>query len=98
MSEQPMREASSISSSVDVAVDPATAFKVFTEEVNCWWLQGPINFHDSTRAYEMRIEPKTGAAVYSRFTTWIPATDSSWRPSPNGSPVCASPGKALSTT
>jgi len=58
MSEQPMSEPDSISSSVDVAVDPATAFKVFTEEVNCWWLQGPINFHDSTRAYEMRIEPR----------------------------------------
>ena len=63
MSEQPMSEPNSISSSVDVAVDPATAFKVFTEEVNCWWLQGPINFHDSTRAYEMRIEPRLGGRV-----------------------------------
>ena len=45
----------SISSSVDVAVDAATAFKVFTEEINCWWLQGPINFHDGTQAYEKRI-------------------------------------------
>jgi hypothetical protein len=63
MSENPMSEPNSISSSVDVAVDPATAFKVFTEEVNCWWLQGPINFHDSTRAYEMLIEPRLGGRV-----------------------------------
>jgi len=63
MSEQPMTETNSISSTVDVAVDPATAFKVFIEEVHCWWLQGPINFHDSTRAYEMRIEPRLGGRV-----------------------------------
>ncbi len=63
MSEQTMSEPNSMSSTVDVAVDPATAFKVFTEEVNCWWLQGPINFHDATRAVEMRIEPKLGGRV-----------------------------------
>ena len=92
MSEQPMSELNSISSSVDVAVDPATAFKVFTEEVNCWWLQGPINFHDSTRAYEMRIEPRLGGRVLEVYdldtcdglelatiTQWEPGARLAWK-------------------
>ena len=92
MSEQPMSEPNSISSSVDVAVDPATAFKVFTEEVNCWWLQGPINFHDSTRAYEMRIEPRLGGRVLEVYdldtcdglelatiTQWEPGARLAWK-------------------
>ena len=86
-----MSESNSISSSVDVAADPATAFKVFTEEVNCWWLQGPINFHDGTRTYEMRIEPKLGGRVYEVhdleraegyelgiITVWEPASRLAW--------------------
>jgi uncharacterized glyoxalase superfamily protein PhnB len=81
----------SISSSVDVATDPATAFKVFTEEMNCWWRQGPINFHDSSRAYENRIEPEVGGRlmeVYDResgdglelgrVTAWQPGVMLSW--------------------
>jgi uncharacterized glyoxalase superfamily protein PhnB len=54
---------SSTSSSVEVAVDPDTAFTVFTEEVGCWWLQGPINFFDSTRAYGVAIEPGVGGRL-----------------------------------
>ncbi len=92
MSEQSMSEPNAISSSVDVAVDPATAFKVFTEEVNCWWLQGPINFHDSTRAYEMRIEPRLGGRVLEVYdldtcdglelatiTQWEPGARLAWK-------------------
>ncbi len=44
-----MRDPNSISSSVDVLVDPATAFKVFTEEVNCWWLQDVFGFFPASR-------------------------------------------------
>ena len=38
---------SSVSSSVEVSIDPLTAFTVFTEEIAYWWVQGPINFYDS---------------------------------------------------
>ena len=92
MSQQPVSDPNSISSSVDVAVDPATAFKIFTEEVNCWWLQGPINFHDSTRAYEMRIEPRLGGRVLEVYdlntgdglelgtiTEWEPGARFAWK-------------------
>ena len=39
-----MTQALSVSSEVEVAVDPATAFRAFTEEMDLWWLRGPINF------------------------------------------------------
>ena len=47
-------------STIDVAVEPATAFAVFTDEIDCWWQQGAINFHDTTRTWEKRIEPGVG--------------------------------------
>jgi hypothetical protein len=42
---------------VDVAVDPSTAFTAFTDEIDCWWVRGPVNFFDAARAVAMRIEP-----------------------------------------
>jgi len=39
--------ARSVSSQVEVGVDPATAFSAFTEEMNLWWVRGPINFYDA---------------------------------------------------
>jgi uncharacterized glyoxalase superfamily protein PhnB len=81
----------SITSSVEVAVDPDTAFKVFTEELACWWRQGPINFFDSTRAFGMRLEPGVGGRlleVYddargeglelARITVWEPGARLAW--------------------
>ena len=32
-----------VSSEVEVAVDPDTAFAAFTEELDLWWVRGPIN-------------------------------------------------------
>ena len=31
----------------EVSADPATAFKVFTEEYDQWWGNGPIDAHES---------------------------------------------------
>ena len=31
-----------VSSEVEVAVDPDTAFAAFTEELDLWWVRGPI--------------------------------------------------------
>jgi hypothetical protein len=49
--------------SVEVAVDPLTAFKAFTEEIGQWWVPGPVNFRDSARAVTNRIEPGVGGRV-----------------------------------
>ena len=38
-----MTEDQTVSSEVEVAVDPDTAFAAFTEELDLWWVRGPIN-------------------------------------------------------
>ena len=45
---------------VDVSVDPDIAFRIFTEEIDLWWVRGPANFYDGARARGMRIEPGVG--------------------------------------
>jgi uncharacterized glyoxalase superfamily protein PhnB len=87
-----MTSSRSVTSSVAVALDPATAFSVFTEELDCWWVQGPINFYDSSRAYGMRIEPGVGGRIVevyddvtgdglelARITVWEPGRRLSWQ-------------------
>lgn len=59
-----MSEVQSVSSEVDVSVDPATAFQVFTEELDLWWVRGPINFwSDAHRVIEVRCEPGVGGRI-----------------------------------
>ncbi|HET7855440.1 MAG TPA: VOC family protein [Gaiellaceae bacterium] len=53
----------SASASVDVKVEPLAAFTAFTDEIDSWWVRGPINFFDSGRAVGMRIEPGVGGRV-----------------------------------
>ncbi len=86
--------ARTVSSQVTVPVDPATAFRVFTEEINLWWLRGPVNFYDASRAVAMRCEPGVGGRlleVYDdeagdvlelgRITSWQPGTLVGWQSS-----------------
>lgn len=71
--------------SVEVAVDPHTAFAIFTDEIGRWWRPGPINWNDASRAVGIRIEPGVGGRwleVYDqdtgegfecgRITAWAP--------------------------
>jgi hypothetical protein len=53
----------SASASVEVATDPAKAFRIFTDEIDLWWVRGPINFFDAARAIGMKIEPGVGGRV-----------------------------------
>lgn len=75
----------SVAASVEVAVDPLTAFTIFTEEIDLWWVRGPINFWDAGRAIAQRIEPGVGgrflevyddatgdALELGRITVWEP--------------------------
>lgn len=70
---------------VEVAVDPTTAFEIFTEEIGRWWRPGPINWNYSDRAVGMRIEPGVGGRwievhdeatgegfEHGRVTVWEP--------------------------
>jgi uncharacterized glyoxalase superfamily protein PhnB len=80
--------------SVSVAVDPATAFTAFTEELDLWWVRGPVNYFDSARAVGMRCEPGLGGRlieVYDertgegrelgRITAWEPGRRLAWQSS-----------------
>jgi uncharacterized glyoxalase superfamily protein PhnB len=77
---------------VTVGVDPRTAFSIFTDEIDLWWVRGPINFHDAARAIGMRCEPGVGgrllelysadasdALVLGRITTWQPGELLTWQ-------------------
>ena len=83
---------SSVSSSVEVPIDPLTAFTVFTEEIASWWVQGPINFYDSSRAFGIRIDPGVGGRVIevydqesgdglelARISVWEPGSHLAWQ-------------------
>jgi uncharacterized glyoxalase superfamily protein PhnB len=81
-------------SEVEVGLDPATAFAVFTEELDYWWLRGPINNWDSARVRAMRCEPGLGGRLLeiydetgddvlelARITAWEPGERLGWRSS-----------------
>src|SRR5438093_10241867 len=81
-------------SSVEVRLDPRTAFAVFTDEIDYWWLRGPISNWDSARVREMRCEPGVGGRLLeiydeeagdmlelARITTWEPGERLAWQSS-----------------
>lgn len=85
---------SSTTASVWVAVDPGTAFTAFTDELDLWWVRGPINYFDAARAVGMRCEPGVGGRlieVYDtatgegkelgRITIWEPSGHLAWKSS-----------------
>jgi uncharacterized glyoxalase superfamily protein PhnB len=84
----------SATASVKVSVDPSSAFTAFTDEIDSWWVRGPINFFDSARAVAMRIEPGVGGRVLEvyddergealelgRITVWEPGAQLAYRSS-----------------
>ena len=82
----------SASATVDVDADAMTAFEAFTDEIDAWWVRGPINFFDSGRAVGMRIERGVGGRVLEvyddarddvlelgRITAWEPGERLTYR-------------------
>jgi uncharacterized glyoxalase superfamily protein PhnB len=77
-----------MSAEIDVDTDPATAFKVFTEEYDQWWGNGPIDAYESWRLVERRIEPGVGGRVLEDYgdeervlgtiTVWEPGARLAW--------------------
>jgi hypothetical protein len=53
----------SVRVSIYVGVDPATAFEVFTGEIDAWYRRGPHNFFDPVRAIAIRLEPRVGGRL-----------------------------------
>lgn len=81
----------SATAEVQVPVDPARAFEAFTDEIDSWWVRGPINFFDAARAVEMRIEQGVGGRVLEvyqddvlelgQITAWEPGSQLAYRSS-----------------
>lgn len=84
----------SVSSQVDVPTDPATAFTAFTEELDLWWVRGPINHWAAGRVLALRCEPGVGgrllevyddatgdALELARITAWEPGRRLAWHSS-----------------
>ena len=78
-------------STIDVAVDPMTAFAAFTGEIDQWWGNGPIDAWDSSRCIGRRFEPEVGgrllevyeddALELGRVTVWEPGARVCWQSS-----------------
>jgi len=74
--------------SVEVGLDPMTAFAVFTEEMDQWWGNGPIDSWDFSRTVARRVEPGVGGRVLelydddvlelARVTVWEPGRRLTW--------------------
>src|SRR5258707_13346431 len=58
-----MNSPESVSSAVTVSVSPQSAFIAFTDEMDLWWVRGPINFYDSARAVKMICEASVGGRI-----------------------------------
>lgn len=48
---------------VEVAVDPETAFAAFTEEIGEWYRSGRYSWNDPARAIGIRFEPGVGGRL-----------------------------------
>jgi uncharacterized glyoxalase superfamily protein PhnB len=76
---------------VDVDVEPDTAFEVFAGEIDQWWGNGPIDAWSFTRTVARRIEPGVGGRVLevyeddvlelARVTRWEPGRRLTWESS-----------------
>lgn len=55
-----MSAPASVRLSITVAVDPDTAFDVFTAEIDTWYQRGPHSFADPARAVGIRFDPFVG--------------------------------------
>ena len=92
MTEHAATQPTAVSSEVEVATDPATAFHAFTEEMDLWWMRGPINFwSEAHRVVAVRCEPGVGGRIVevldrsdgdvlvrATITTWEPPTRLGW--------------------
>ncbi len=81
-----------VSSEIEVAVGPDVAFTAFTDEMDLWWVRGPINFSDAGRVVEVRCEPGVGGRIgevlddrasgpmreKARITVWEPGVRLCW--------------------
>jgi uncharacterized protein YndB with AHSA1/START domain len=54
--------------SVLVKVEPAEAFRIFTEEIDCWW-RGGLKYRIGRKRSVVHLEPKLGGRLFESFET-----------------------------
>ncbi len=82
-----MSPTDSVTRVVEVRVDPATAFRVFTEEIDSWFVRGPYSWNNPKKALAIRFEPGVGGRwievwdresgegyTQGRITAWEPGS------------------------
>jgi hypothetical protein len=87
-----LKRPDAVSVSIDVDIDPQSAFRIFVEEIDSWWERGPHNFYNSKRAVAMRFETGVGGRyleIYDdakgdvleigRITLWEPGRRLVWK-------------------
>ena len=82
----------SIVRTVEVAVDPLTAFEVFTDDIGDWYQSGPHSWNDPERAVGIRFEPGVGGRW---LEVWDEATGEGYE---LGRVLAWEPGKRLVVT
>ncbi|MFD1544054.1 SRPBCC domain-containing protein [Nonomuraea guangzhouensis] len=76
----------SVQAAVIVPVDQATAFRVFTDEIDSWYVRGPHSWVDPSRAVGIRFEEGYLRELWSdgghvdtgRILTWEPPRRLVW--------------------
>jgi uncharacterized protein YndB with AHSA1/START domain len=53
--------------SVTVAIPPASAFQIFTADIDRWWRRGLKFRHSASRCSLLCIEPKVGGRLFESF-------------------------------
>lgn len=62
-----MRPVDAVTVTTCVRTDPATAFRLFTEDVDVWWRRGPAYRFGGDRTGAMRFEPFVGGRFLEEF-------------------------------
>ena len=65
----PVRPGDQARVTVSVAVPPAEAFRIFTEEIDLWWRRGRRFRNAPGERGLIRLEPGVGGRVFESFTT-----------------------------
>ncbi|HJS74162.1 MAG TPA: SRPBCC domain-containing protein [Vicinamibacteria bacterium] len=64
-----MKPSDSVTVTTLVAVDPDTAFRIFTDEVDLWWRRGPRYRPEVSAEGTMRFEPGVGGRLLEVYET-----------------------------
>jgi uncharacterized protein YndB with AHSA1/START domain len=69
--------------SIEVDADPQTAFEVFTNEIDSWWLRGPKHRMRARESGRLTFEPGAAGRLYERYadgSVFVIGRVKTWQP------------------